>query len=127
MPSGDQRGTCACIGGYVNCVRELPSGLLRHSVTRQNAEAIKIVLSAKGSPDGTVEEQIAKYIETLNQENKIESLSGWESKQQEENTCIVTYTYKEKGAITPEVLEWEVKLNERKVHPENASAQKFTK
>src|SRR5579863_9847444 len=33
VPSGDQRGICACIGEYVSWVRELPSGLLRHSVS----------------------------------------------------------------------------------------------
>src|SRR5580692_5972418 len=33
VPSGDQRGMCACIGEYVSWVRELPSGLLRHSVS----------------------------------------------------------------------------------------------
>src|SRR5271157_3124846 len=33
VPSGDQRGECTCIGAYVSCIRELPSGLLRHNVS----------------------------------------------------------------------------------------------
>src|SRR5450755_5124054 len=32
VPSGDQRGMCACMGAWVSWVRELPSILLRHSV-----------------------------------------------------------------------------------------------
>src|SRR5262249_55101862 len=89
------------------------------------AEAIRIVLLADGSPDGTVNEQVGKYVENLKRQNKLESLAGWESKVEDGNTCKVTFTYKEKSILQPQVMEWRVNLAERKVEPQNDFTRRF--
>ncbi len=91
------------------------------------AQAVKIVLLTDGSPDGTIDEQVANYIDKLTQENKLEALPGWTSAALDGNTCKVTFTFVEKNILQPQVMEWTVNLAERKAQAENDFARRFTR